>query len=1015
MNSVLRKSAALLAAILLAASALSGCFKIQKIDSGTPDPISDPIADPAPPDAPETEAPDVKPAPVAIDYELLESALAIGLTGNGESYLRDPNGLWHVVGLYAALVGRTESRTPWLSDAACDALVRCLLPDEDPDGIPDAWFSDGGVVREERDGIPGVSFPSYEEFLNGMLGVWRELRRPEEEDAPYAVEVIDHLEDGEYHTYAYIAFQQDPGDGQTKLVYLVIGDTLREGGTLNFTLGEVLEQNKMSNLLRYFDAVTLHTSDLYGTSAECVWLRDGDPVYYETVDLSMDDEESGEPMVFHSESGSYRGLGFNTYLMAEPLINVWVTAEPRETDEYSETLITKYLFDDLSAEPVFVSEDDEDVTFSLEETAEGSDGVPFTVKGTFVVNKGTLALKSCTWEYEGGMTTGFTVAYNGDKLGEDVMKAWDNPRTLTLDIRTEAGERTEAVTVPASWLVQLLVDEGITVYFDEACRELTYNLIDAGGDITLRARDEANTPAAKLDISSVTLENVLAANYLTVLTEQYGSVKVHTSDKYAENDSWFFRDGDAVVRLTESEDKASGDKSPLSGDNRDMSFSIGDDGSVTARGTVFAIPAPYDPEYDENNVYIIERLRGGTLDEAAETDAGYTFRVSTSAGEYRCTADKSTLALTEIRKDDADYPALYTMEYGGELPSFADTYAKAMQKARTVTCHTSQDAQTYDWVFRVPADWSFYLWHGDNPLYEDEGHTVYADGLVPSDGKDYAFWMTDGMHAARADGMFFTKEQIISANLITALLKEHGQIFFRSTTNGYVSESQFFRYGSDVIRAERLGNTPEGKITDGSIGTDVYFESSADGKMRATVYVNDFGDLPNVTLVDNDGELYRNNYFLLWDLDDAEPEYVSETAYTVTFSVTSPYYFEDDGSPLVAVYTVDRNTLSILRVEYSHSVKEITYGENAAPFASEFAKAMADSRTVTTHFLGPYGTQDLVCRIPSAWEVELVVTSYDPDLTPAFWADANTSQPLADGIIPPNSGDVEVWATLGAG
>ena len=96
-------------------------------------------------------------------------------------------------------------------------------------------------------------------------------------------------------------------------------------------------------------------------------------------------------------------------------------------------------------------------------------------------------------------------------------------------------------------------------------------------------------------------------------------------------------------------------------------------------------------------------------------------------------------------------------------------------------------------------------------------------------------------------------------------------------------------------------------------------------------------------------------------------------------------------------------------------MKEITYGENAAPFASEFAKAMADSRTVTTHFLGPYGTQDLVCRIPSAWEVELVVTSYDPDLTPAFWADANTSQPLADGIIPPNSGDVEVWATLGAG
>ncbi|MCR4905154.1 MAG: hypothetical protein K6A33_03655, partial [Clostridiales bacterium] len=522
MTSIFRKSAAVLLAmaVLLTAFALSGCFKIQKID-GTP---SDPILDPPPPENTPADGIEVlgkptgvaepapEPIPVSIDYELLESALAIGLTGNGKDYLYDENGLWHVVGLYAALVGRVTESTPWLSDAACDALAHTLLPDEDPPGIPDAWFSDGGLVREDRNRVPGVSFPSYQEFLDSMLGVWRELRRPDDPDAPYAVEVVDHLEDGEAHTFVYIAFAEDPEDGLTKLVYLEIGDTLREGGSLDFTLGDVLEGNRLSNLLKAYDCVTLNASDLYGTDAECVWLRNGERVYYEVVEITMDDDDGGEPLVFHSENGIYRGLGFNTYLMAEPMISVWVTADPQEEEDYTETLITKYLFDDPSAEAVFVTEDDETVTFSLEETTEDSDGAPMTVRGIFTVRKATLALTSCVWEYEGGMTTAFTVSYNGNRDGEEVMKAWDKTRTLTFDIKTEAGgARTETVTVPASWLVQLLVDEGITVYFDEACTDLTYNLLDAGGDTTLWARDEANTPAAKIDISSVTLENVIAA------------------------------------------------------------------------------------------------------------------------------------------------------------------------------------------------------------------------------------------------------------------------------------------------------------------------------------------------------------------------------------------------------------------------------------------------------------------------------------------------------------------------
>ena len=122
MSLLFRKSAAALLAALLLASALSGCFKIHKIDSpSSPDPAetlaaTDPASDPAgssdgisvvgkpgKTDAGEP-TPEPEPEPVSIDYALLEDAIAIGLTGTGADALDrllfgTRYGLWHVVGL----------------------------------------------------------------------------------------------------------------------------------------------------------------------------------------------------------------------------------------------------------------------------------------------------------------------------------------------------------------------------------------------------------------------------------------------------------------------------------------------------------------------------------------------------------------------------------------------------------------------------------------------------------------------------------------------------------------------------------------------------------------------------------------------------------------------------------------------------------------------------------------------------------------------------------------------------
>ncbi len=781
MASVFRKSAAALLAALLIASALSGCFKVQKIDSpASPAPTETLSAgqepEPQGPSAlpgnqeqkPDAPAPDS--TPIAIDYTLLESALAIGLTGNGTDYLYDANGLWHVVGIYAALLARVGDRPmgAWLSDRECGTLAAVLLPNDNPPGIPDAWFSDGGLVHEEMNGVPGISFPSYEEYLGSMLGIWRELRRPEDgEDASYAVEVIDHLDDGVWHTFVYIAFEEDPNDGLTKLVYLFISDSLLEASSFPFTLDDVREQNRISNLLRSYDSVTFRSYDPYGTDDRSFWLRDGDQVFYEVTDLTVDDAE-GEPISFHSESGAYRDLEFNTYLMAEPMIYVWVTADERDPAEarmYYDTLISSYVPEIPTSDPVLVSEDDETCTFTVEEAYETADGVPGTLVNTVTVVKETLAILSYSWTYEEG-SGGFTVSYNGEKLGEAVMSAWDKTRTLTLDIMTgEGNARTETVAVPESWLVQLLPDDGVTVYFDETCRELTYSMLDAGGDVTLWARDGANTPAADsqdgadlpADLPGFALEDVIDANYLTVLLDRFGQVGLRQTYDYGSSSVYYFPFRDTVAYC--GEDSYTFDSETTEsryGSDGDIYYEI--DGDGTVRGFAYPdltlgedyIAYHTDPEgrYIPDNAYLCSSLFDCTVTDLEERDDTYILRAEYVWSEdepptvLTFTLEKGTLAILNYTVEGADYSL--TTEYGENIAPYADALREAFSDTRTVTYHVHMDGEQYDRSFEVPKSWEFTL-HVKEEMrfFKDKGLTDPTENLIPADRWNHEIWVTD--------------------------------------------------------------------------------------------------------------------------------------------------------------------------------------------------------------------------------------------------------------------------------
>ena len=125
------------------------------------------------------------------------------------------------------------------------------------------------------------------------------------------------------------------------------------------------------------------------------------------------------------------------------------------------------------------------------------------------------------------------------------------------------------------------------------------------------------------------------------------------------------------------------------------------------------------------------------------------------------------------------------------------------------------------------------------------------------------------------------------------------------------------------------------------------------------------------------------------------------------------YYGSNDEPPLL-IFTVERETLKILNLKTPDERYEVVCGENAAPFSSVYAEAMADSRTVTCHYLTAGGTKDIVWQIPSAWEVEVVLTVDIDGASPFYSSSEEMNQPCSN-VIPAYSGDVEIWCTVGLG
>ena len=246
-----RAAALLLTALLLSSS---GCLHLARIpdspetetavpetkspETSAPEtnpPETDKAGTDAPvPEMPETEKTETEPvSPDPVDEERLSMALALALVGWGEDYLNDPNGLWSVIGYYAALTALNESpeAVPWLSDATAQYIAGVLRAGEDP--LPEPrWLDDGDSAKKEaREGVPGIVFPGYRTMVASTLGVWRSLS-VSLEGGTYIVTVEDHLDDGLRTCLVYAAFA-DTGmeEGTVRAMpYLMITDFITPEG-----------------------------------------------------------------------------------------------------------------------------------------------------------------------------------------------------------------------------------------------------------------------------------------------------------------------------------------------------------------------------------------------------------------------------------------------------------------------------------------------------------------------------------------------------------------------------------------------------------------------------------------------------------------------------------------------------------------------------------------------------------------------------------------------------------------
>ena len=428
--------------------------------------------------------------------------------------------------------------------------------------------------------------------------------------------------------------------------------------------------------------------------------------------------------------------------------------------------------ENVIAGPTLIEESDGRIVFSLTETAKDFENETiYEITDVYTVERNTLAvLKLEQPDAPAGRTIprGFTAEYGGEKKGESLLSAWNNLRSVTLDIKTESTERTEVVRIPEGWGLTPFPDNGITVYADEALTEEIDRLAeDVPGDCTLYLRDGSAALSAQKERYGFTLEDVIRANHATVLTKKYAYVTGREVTENGWTEQSVFRFGNTLVQYTERDSLNWNSWGQVSSaewtdlDSRDTArLTFTEAGGFLLKGSL-PESTTYDPAppetlrpytdaegvYYARNALLYHELIGGEAGEmevTEETADTVTILVTIknswdpSSARYVCLLDRETLELKSMSYPDGTLIRTYV--YGTEPSGFSAVVLSSMESARTLTYHVSIGGTTEDHVFAVPGWWEFAADTSRTQFYADAGRTAPAENLIPADGLDHEIW-----------------------------------------------------------------------------------------------------------------------------------------------------------------------------------------------------------------------------------------------------------------------------------
>ncbi len=435
-------------------------------------------------------------APQVNDFEKstfgISTALSFGLRFfEDSSYLENSSVLWNTLGWYCAYQQENGGKD-YLTRTQTDALQHALLPNHANISAPENWINGGSLIISETDGETRYSFPGFSEdfktmtdTLNPQLSVI---------DGNY-VKVILTAEDGKKEEYVF-GFKKDDAIGG-EFPYILSNAELPEVQTAveneaDFTVDELKEANSLSNLLDVYKTVSISCSyagkefgvqNFFKKNGEiCVAGVNydeglpGGASYYGTYG-------SREFSLAHFEDDPEK-----TYLTSSEYISLY----PDYSDEYYlNERISQYIdFGSIAA----VKDNGDTYSFEIYNDYYSTDefGVQIPVK--YVVDKGTLALRSVTWSAgtEDESVNVFTYGGKVDDYG--LFDGWDRPlRTVRVvaELHDENGNTVDfskSYEVPDNMELYPVTYKVTNLYFNKGWTK-PYKYSDKLGDYTIYVTD----------------------------------------------------------------------------------------------------------------------------------------------------------------------------------------------------------------------------------------------------------------------------------------------------------------------------------------------------------------------------------------------------------------------------------------------------------------------------------------------------------------------------------------------